>query len=324
MESPEKVIGKECRVFNCPKDNDECPVIDLGMKKNQCETSLLAKGGKSIATFKTVIPITLDNEDVLLEAFSDITEIKETEKALKISEQNFREANAMKDKLFSIIAHDLRNAFTIVLTGSYLLAEQIDHFEKAKVVKYAKNMHESAEKIDKLLENLLTWSRLQMNAIKMNPARLNIAEVVRQNTNLFHEYANQKEITMNRSIRDDILAYADQDMVNTVLRNLINNALKFSHAGGTVHVFTANEDENLIEIGVSDNGVGIEAEYCDQVFNIDSKFKEKGTAGETGNGLGLPLCKEFIEKNGGEIRVESEVGKGSTFKFTLPKFKDKK
>ena len=445
MESPKSVISKRCHLFICSNNKDKCPIIDLGMRMNQCETNVITNGGNSIPIIKTVIPITLDNEDVLLEAFIDITERKKhgeqlrklfraieqspssivitdkdgtieyvnpafakttgytfdeaigenprilkpkekkpeeykefwetltgkkvwqgeflnvkkngdyywewasvgpvlneegeishfvavkeditirkkTEEDLKISEQNLREANAMKDKLFSIIAHDLRNAFTVMLTGSYLLAEHVDSFEKTKVIKYAKKLCESAENIDKLLENLLTWSRLQMNTIKLIPAKLRLADIARLNINLFSEYAKEKNINLNQSIREDIFAYADDDMVNAVIRNLVNNAVKFSYPGGNVHVFTSNEDENFIEISISDTGVGIKEEHFAQLFRIDSKFKEKGTSGEVGNGLGLPLCKEFIEKNSGKIWIESEFGKGSTFKFTLPKFKER-
>lgn len=445
MDSLEKATGKDCYRFICSKDKDECPIIDSGKTMNQCETNLITNGGKNIPILKTVIPIRLDNEDVLLEAFIDIAEHKKNEErlrilfraieqspssivitdkdanieyvnpaftkvtdytfdeaigenprilkpkekkseeykefwdtltgkkiwhgeflnvkkngeyywewasvgpvlneedeishfvavkeditirkkaeeALKISEQNLREANAMKDKLFSIIAHDLRNAFSVVLTGSYLLAEQVDNFEKEKVIKYVKNMKESAEKIDELLENLLNWSRLQMDTIKLNPAKLSLADVARLNVNLFSGYAKQKNITLNQAIREDIFAYGDYGMVNTVIRNLVHNAVKFSHPGGKVHVLSSNEDENFIEISISDTGVGIKEEHFAHLFRIDSKFKEKGTSGEIGNGLGLPLCKEFIEKNGGEIWLESEFGKGSTFKFTLPKFKER-
>jgi two-component system sensor histidine kinase/response regulator len=238
------------------------------------------------------------------------------------SDKNLREANAMKDKLFSIIAHDLRNAFTVILSGSYLLAEHVHKFEKEKVVKYANKLSKSAENIDKLLENLLTWSRLQMNKIELNPAKLRLFDIAELNINLFREYAAKKTIALNQRIGEDMLAYADYDMVNTVIRNLVNNAVKFSHPGSNVNVFAANEDKNFIEISISDTGVGIIKKHCSQLFRIDSKIKERGTSGEAGTGLGLPLCKEFIEKNGGEIWVESKFGKGSTFKFTLPKFKE--
>jgi len=252
---------------------------------------------------------------------NEIEERKKAEEALKISEQNLKDANTMKDKLFTIIAHDLRNAFSIILSGSYLLAEQVDSLEKERVIKYAKGMREMAIEIDKLLENLLTWSRLQMDMVKMSPAKLNLAEVARLNVNLFAEYAQQKNITLSQSVREGLFAYADYNMVNTVIRNLMNNALKFSSAGDKVHISASNKDEESIEISISDTGIGIKKEHISQLFRIDSKLIEEGTSGETGNGLGLPLCREFVEKNNGEIRVESEFGKGSTFTFTLPKFK---
>ena len=146
-----------------------------------------------------------------------------------------------------------------------------------------------------------------------------LADIATANLDLFTKTAKDKNISLINSVPQDIYIYADFDTVNTVVRNLINNAIKFTKPGGIVEI-SAAEQEKFVEISVSDAGLGIEEEHLSEIFRVDSKYKTKGTAGESGTGLGLPLCKEFVEKNGGRIWVESKIGKGSTFKFILPKY----
>ena len=179
-------------------------------------------------------------------------------------------------------------------------------------------LNESAEKAYKLLENLLTWSRMQRGLVDFNPMKLELIYVVSANVELFAARASEKNIVLTNHIKRGIYIYVDHKMIDTVIRNLINNALKFTTSGGKVDI-TAIETYESVEVSVSDTGIGIAAEHLKILFNVDSKIKTKGTGGEEGTGLGLPLCKEFVEKHGGKIWAESEIGKGSTFKFTLPK-----
>jgi signal transduction histidine kinase len=168
------------------------------------------------------------------------------------------------------------------------------------------------------MDNLLTWSRIPRGMIDYHPQQISIRMVVARNVALLMPNAEQKQITLRNSVQEQTAIYADFNMVDTVVRNLISNALKFTEAGGTVEI-SATPDNDVVEISVSDTGVGIGKEHISKPFRIDTKYKRLGTAREKGTGLGLILCKEFVEKNGGRIWVESEVGKGSVFRFTLPK-----
>jgi signal transduction histidine kinase len=169
-----------------------------------------------------------------------------------------------------------------------------------------------------LLENLLTWSSLQRGVMQYRPEKLPIDGIIRENIGLFGPKAEQKQITLTHTVSESIRAYADYPMIDTVLRNLISNALKFTHAGDRVEV-SATQIDDEIEITVSDTGVGISHKDLAKLFQIESKYTRMGTAGEEGTGLGLILCKELVKRNNGRIWVESEEGQGTTFKFTLPK-----
>ena len=180
----------------------------------------------------------------------------------------------------------------------------------------------STENLYALIENLLTWSRIQRGVLEHCPQRIDIQELIIQNISLFTQNAQEKQIAFRNCVTTSIHAYADYNMVNAILRNLVSNALKFSNSGGTI-TFSANAtDTNMLEIAVADTGIGIGREHLSKLFRIDSRYKRLGTAREKGTGLGLILCKEFVEKNGGKIWIESDVGQGTTVKFTLPKVED--
>ena len=241
----------------------------------------------------------------------DITEIRESQKALK-------DLNATKDKFFSIIAHDLRgpigslNSFLDLFTqGEYKLSDE-EMKTNLEVMKVASN------KTYELLENLLTWSRSQMDDIAFEPKLNNLKDLVDLNISLFTHVAQRKEIQLISNVNSDILFVFDYDMMNTVFRNLINNALKFTHTRGVI-IISARIAENNVVVTVEDTGVGMPPEVCDRIFNVSSQITSRsGTSGEIGTGLGLILCKEFVEKHGGTISVKSELGKGSSFTFTIP------
>ena len=226
-------------------------------------------------------------------------------------------SNSTKDKFFSIIAHDLRNPFNLILGFSDLVIEKIESGEYEKSLSLAQVLHQTSTRAYELLENLLTWSRSQSGAIQFNPEILNIRNLIDYNIILLSESANIKGIKLSSGLNEDLIVYADNNMLLTILRNLITNAIKFSRKGDSITV-DVKVSKNRIVVSVSDTGVGIKDEIISKLFKVEESVKTEGTAKEPGTGLGLILCKEFVEKNNGEIWVESSVGKGSCFYFTLP------
>ena len=244
----------------------------------------------------------------------DITERKQSEEQLK-------ELNTTKDTFFSILAHDLKNPFSSLHSMSEMMIDNYQNLEEEEKIMALKNIHKSAEQIFNLLENLLTWSNSQRGRIEYSPEKFNLSMLVRVNLNLHKLPAEKKGVVLTTNITDDLPAYGDREMINTVIRNLINNAIKFSNKGGTVEI-KVHEKNKLFEVIVSDNGVGIPAGNVKKLFHIDQKYKSVGTAGESGTGLGLVLCKEFVDKNGGEIWCNTREGSWTEFHFTIPKYTD--
>ncbi len=229
-----------------------------------------------------------------------------------------KEANSTKDKFFSIVAHDLKNPFNslIVLTG--LLIEEYELFTEQERKEFLQQIKESAENTFSLLQNLLDWSRSQTGKQEINKEVLDMESIASKTIKLLKTNAENKKIKVSYNIPKGTTAYGDKNMISTVLLNLVSNAIKFTSENGEVTVSVVSEN-GKVEVLVSDTGVGIPGEHLDKLFIIDHKIQTKGTSNEKGTGLGLILCKEFVEKNGGKIWVHSEVGKGSRFHFTLPK-----
>jgi len=237
--------------------------------------------------------------------------------ALRERERQLQELNASKDKFFAILAHDLKNPLIGFLSFAKLL-EQVEDLEQAEFTKLTNAFRTSAENLFALLENLLTWAQLQQGMIEAIPSEVPIGAFAERNITLLAPNAAQKQITLTNLIQAEIPVAVDVMMIDTVVRNLLANAIKFTEAGGTVTI-SATHDEQTVTVMVADTGIGIPPEKLANLFRIDAKCQRTGTAGEKGTGLGLILCKEFVERNGGRIGVESEVGKGTTFTFTLPK-----
>ena len=248
---------------------------------------------------------------------TDITEIKKAEKKIEVQRDELAKLNEQKDKFFSIIAHDLRSPFTALLGNLSLLSEGIGHFDKAEVKDSASSMYEAAQRVFRLLENLLEWSRLQMGGMEFEPNPIDLKDVIDANLVLFTPVAEEKGIRLRGERKESLTVFADAQMVDTVVRNLINNAIKFTAKGGTITV-TERRNSEWAEVAVVDTGVGMSANQVANLFRLDKKSSTAGTEGEMGTGLGLDLCKELVEMQGGEIRVESTQGKGSTFSLTLP------
>jgi len=249
--------------------------------------------------------------------FRDISQRKYAEKMLKESEKELKELNATKDRFFTIIAHDLKNPFNSILGFSNLLIDNYDRLEQENIQKYLKLIYDASYKTYNLLENLLNWSRAQTGRINYEPSYIDIHKLISETKELLLSNIENKKIDFVINVDSDIRPYADSNMIQTVIRNLISNAIKFTPEDGKIEVRTEREND-YFKISVIDNGMGISSKNKDKLFRLDSNFSTKGTDKETGTGLGLILCKDFVEKNKGEISVYSKPGKGSTFSFTLP------
>lgn len=244
-------------------------------------------------------------------------QISQANEALKKSEKNLMELNATKDKFFSIISHDLKNPFSSLLSISELMVENFDETDHADHRAGFRKINQSVKHLLNLLENLLTWSRSQRGRIKYEPIRFNLTALIQENINLHRLAAEKKGITLCARDEEVIYAYGDRDMINSVIRNLLTNAVKFTDRDRKIEL-KIESIGGLIQVSVVDEGIGIPGECINKLFQIDEKYKVTGTAGEKGTGLGLIICREFVEKNGGEISVQSKPGVGSTFSFTLP------
>jgi len=256
----------------------------------------------------------------------DITERKLAEEALRESEARLRELNATKDKFFSIIAHDLRNPFNSIIGFSNLLSRQFRENDYEGIAKYAKIIQLSSERALSLIVNLLDWARSQTGSIEFNPEYVEIVALINEVTDLYNDSAQQKSITISRKLPHNAIVFADKFMISTVLRNLISNAVKFTHPGGNI-VVSAEQNQNELLVTISDDGVGIKKHNIQKLFRIDESYSTIGTHNEKGTGLGLILCKEFVEKHKGKIWVETDSGghrdgKGSKFCFTIPNSKE--
>jgi PAS domain S-box-containing protein len=255
----------------------------------------------------------------IIEGFiTDITEKKSSEIQILKQNNELRELNATKDKFFSIIAHDLRNPFNGMLALSMLLMKNYEEYETKQVKEILDLINQSAERGVRLLENLLEWSRAQSGKIDYSPEKFILADLVNECTALLSNQAEKKKIEIKSSVPDDIEIYADKNMVFTILRNLISNAIKFTFQDGEVNVGAELNESGIVKVTVSDNGMGMTPEHQELLFKLGHNVSTKGTANETGTGLGLIICKDFIERNGGNIWVKSDYQRGSDFIFTLP------
>jgi len=232
--------------------------------------------------------------------------------------QRLAKLNADKNRFFSIISHDLRAPFQAVVGYTNLLQMKIESGATKKDVQtLGLKLHRSVKSTYHLLENLLQWSRLQRGRMQYEPEELELASLVENTLRLLGELAEHKSITLKADVSENSLVYADHNMIDTVIRNLTSNAIKFTTEGGSVQV-TTTQNGNFIEVTVSDTGVGIEPDNIAKLFRMDTQVSTPGTADEEGTGLGLILCKEMVEINGGEIWIESELGVGTVVNFTVP------
>ncbi len=237
----------------------------------------------------------------------------------KVSDQNteLNELNATKDKFFSIISHDLKGPLNSLSSFSNLLINYTESLSPEEIKALATDLDKSIKNLFSLLENLLEWSRSQTGKIEFQPENFDLAELLEENKTLLEVQAGNKNIQLTNTNQEPIEIHANKNSINTVIRNLISNSIKFTPEGGSI-TLSSTIKPGSVQVSVKDTGVGMSKEVIEKLFRIDTKHSTKGTAEEKGTGLGLILCKDFVEKNGGTIWVESELEKGSTFSFSLP------
>jgi predicted ATPase/signal transduction histidine kinase len=263
----------------------------------------------------------MDHARELAEATSrlrlEITIRKKAEEEIILKNKELEKLNAQKDKFFSIISHDLKSPFNAILGFSRMLAEKAQNNDMVKVKEYGDIISSSSEKYMELLLNLFEWSNQQRGGLEFKPTYFNLSDLMMEIEMLYKESAQKKQIRLDNQLPEQVNVYADQSMISTILRNLISNALKFTQPGGQIS-FTSRLTSDFVEVCIKDSGVGIRPEMVKDLFYIEQFHSTRGTQNETGTGLGLNLCKEFVAKHGGKIWVESQQQLGSSFYFTIP------
>ena len=271
---------------------------------------------KGICVFEArMIPCSTDK---VIAIVRNVTERKKTEAEIKNKNEQLIIANAEKDKFFSIIAHDLRNPFNSFLGLTQIMADELPILTADKIQELLMVMKNSATNLNRLLENLLQWARIQQGLVPFNPNVVQLRPLVNDSLDTMLEPAKIKGIEIDYDIPDDIEVFADRNILQTILRNLVSNAMKFTPSGGKISLSAKVTGDKSIEISIKDSGIGMSPDLVDVLFRLDAQTNRKGTDGEPSTGLGLIICKDFIEKHGGKIWVESKLGKGSDFKFTYP------
>lgn len=265
------------------------------------------------------VPRCLENGDIIWTGtLNDVSKRKAAELEIASKNIELEKLNAEKNKFFSIIAHDLRSPFNAIIGLSELLVEEIDEKNYENAQEYSSIILQSAHRAMALLKNLMEWAQLKTGKIEYNPEYFNIVALIKEAALLYNEIAKKKSITIEENLPYFLSLYADKAMISSILRNFISNAIKFTMPGGKV-VVTVEEKPREIIFSVKDTGVGIPKERVDDIFKIDHMYSTIGTDNEKGTGMGLTLCKDFVEMHSGKIWVESEEGIGSCFCFSLNK-----
>ena len=321
----EEVIGKnDLEIFSDSEIGrrgyeDDMFVLTTGNPIQGREEDFYDAEGKQSWLLTSKIPIRDEKGAIigLVGIGRDITVRKQAAKTLALQKEQLIELNATKDKFFSIIAHDLRSPLGTIISLIDMMLEDLDDFNKDEIEKFMRMIRVSSNQLFSLLENLLLWARNQRGTIPFQPEIVDLQKNVNENINMVRGQAEKKEITLSAHIPGHIILSADKNMLDTILRNLLSNAIKYTPVKGRVEV-TAKAAGQFAEISVRDSGVGISKENLAKLFTIAGKPSSPGTENEKGSGLGLILCREFVEKHQGIVRAESEPGHGSTFTFTIP------
>ncbi|MGE0088749.1 MAG: ATP-binding protein [Bacteroidales bacterium] len=260
----------------------------------------------------------LRNYNILEEQLTqNSTQIQNQRDELEKQRKELEELNNTKDKFFTIIAHDLKNPFNTVIGLSELLVERYDTYDSKKIKDFILQINKFSNNAFNLLENLLQWAKSQTGRIKVDPQKIDLYELANENINLFKAGAVKKGINLVSTVNEGMYAFADRNMITAIIRNLVSNAIKFTNKGDRI-TLNANRKDGFIYFTVTDTGIGIPVENLKKLFVIEENVSTQGTEDEEGTGLGLIICKEFVEKNGGSIWVESSLNTGTKFTFSIP------
>jgi PAS domain S-box-containing protein len=319
---PEVFIGKTHEELGFPEADYtywDAKIEEVFITGKQQKEVVSINDGKTHTDW-SLIP-EFDKEGNVISVLSytrDVTDIINIQQALEKSEKNLKLINAEKDKFFSIIAHDLRSPFNGFLGLTDLLMNDLSSMEAEEIESFASNMNKSAYHLFSLLENLLEWSQMQNRLIKFNPTTVNLNDEISFILNTMEESFKGKDIKSSKNILHETTVLADKHMLNTVFRNLISNAFKFTPKGGKIEITSMVGTENNIEIAIKDSGIGMSEKIIQNLFSLSGKINRKGTDDEDSSGLGLLLVKDYLDKHNGKINVYSQEGVGSTFTISLP------
>ena len=309
IQMPEMDGFETCKRIKADESNEAIPVIYLTANT---DTESINKAFKSGGVDFVTKPF--NSEELLARIKTHIQ--------LKVQSEQLVKQNVTKDRFISIISHDLKNPMATVLGFSELLKEDYESIEREKLKMYIDHIYNSTDFSLQILENLLEWSRIQGGVLEPVRENFNLSELLKKNIEGLEPQALAKSISIESNFDQNLIINADKKMILTVIRNLISNAIKFTHKEGIISIFAKVKDvdtKSYIEIAICDTGIGMSEEDVQRLFKISSNFISRGTNNEKGTGLGLILCNEFILQNNGEIKVESELGVGSKFIFQLEK-----
>jgi len=332
----EELIGQTPVLLSAEGKNDEKLIREMFVKAFDGESQHFEWWGQR--KNGEIFPIEINfnkskyyDRDVIIAIGRDLTESKKVEKELTRYNKELIESNVSKDKFFGILAHDLKNPFQGLLGFIDLLYEDLDELSNAQIKEYLSNVRTASYHTYALLENLLEWSRIQSGKMPFTPVVFNISDEINSVISILDNNATRKEIKLINEVDAELMVEADRNMIHSVIQNLITNSIKFSNSKGRVvvrsrvpqkytksKITTESSDRQWLEVSISDNGIGIPEEILPKLFKLNGQYSQAGTANEPGTGLGLVLCHEMVEKNGGRIWAESIAGQGTTFIFTIP------
>jgi PAS domain S-box-containing protein len=288
-------------------------------EKQTCEITLINKNKKifEVIIEGIVLEDNIDEVQTCQIAIIDFTNQKKFENSLMNSEKKLIASNDSKDRFFSILAHDLRSPFQSLLSMTDYLAKENKSLNSDEISELCNGLNNNLMNLYDLLNNLLRWTMIQRDLMVFNPIICFINKIIKDSLEVIRISANNKKITIKNNVNEELKVRCDIDMFKLVINNLITNSVKFTPIGGEITI-DASEKEDYVEVSISDNGIGIDKNNIDKIFNFTTPYSTEGTKGEKGTGLGLALCKEFIEKNGGRIWFNNNEGQGTKFSFTLP------
>ncbi|MFP4605901.1 MAG: PAS domain S-box protein, partial [Bacteroidales bacterium] len=319
----EEVKNKEVWTFITPLNERFIKSQVSSEMPEKYEFNAIRKDGSVFPVAVKVSPLIIGDVVYKVVSVNDITKIKKAEKVLRTSEKKLREANQTKDKFFTVLAHDLRGPVSNLMQFAKLVDENYEELNEEEIKEYIDYITRLSGQTYNLLENLLTWSRIQLDRIDLTPEEIPLNDLIKSVVKVMEDDISKKKLDVNFSVNGDIYVFANGEAIELVLRNLLSNAIKFTPMGGSITISMSISRENesnakFVNVFIDDTGMGIPRDKIGELFDIGTLYSTEGTNNEKGTGLGLILCKEFVEKNGGSISVESKLGAGSTFCFSLP------